>query len=193
MHGNSAAEKKKLIVVGNKPPKKEGISEEIDSFDYVLRINRMNYLGASGNKIDGLFLEANEEFKYKYNGGLNKHRIKEAGKIFMRKMWYERFTDWNLYLAPYQYNKIEIIDESFVIKETGFQRLTSAILVIGYLLNSIWKKNYQIYITCLDVEKRAETLNNDPTWNWHRGSGEPEQEYLLKQIKLNNLIRLNDE
>jgi hypothetical protein len=193
MYSSSAAKRKRLIVVGNKPPGKPGLAEEIDAFDYVVRVNRMNYLGAAGNSIDGLFLEANLQFKYKYHGGTHRQRIKEAGKIFMRTMWYERFTDWYQYLAPAQYNNIEIIDESFAVKETGFQRCTSSILLIAYLLNSIWSENYQIYITCLDVENRAETMNNDNIWSWHMGAGKIEQEYLLKQIKLSNLIRLDDE
>jgi hypothetical protein len=193
MHTGSAAKRKRLIVVGNKPPRKSGLAEEIDAFDYVVRVNRMNYLGAAGNSIDGLFLEANMQFKYKYYGGTNRQRIKEAGKIFMRTLWYERFADWSQYLAPAQYNNIEIIDESFAVNETGFRRLTSSILLIGYLLNSTWSDNYQIYMTCLDVENRVETMNNDNIWNWHMGAGKVEQEYLLKQIKLSNLIRLNDE
>jgi len=37
--------KKKLVFVGNKPPIRETLANEIDLFDYVMRINRMNYLG----------------------------------------------------------------------------------------------------------------------------------------------------
>lgn len=36
--------KKKLILVGNKPPTRKHLAEEIASFDYVMRVNRMNYL-----------------------------------------------------------------------------------------------------------------------------------------------------
>ena len=46
--------KKTLILVGNKPPYRMGLHTLIDSFDYVLRINRMNNLGATGKRIDGL-------------------------------------------------------------------------------------------------------------------------------------------
>ncbi len=34
--------KKKLILVGNKPPYRTDLNTFIDSFDYVLRISRMN-------------------------------------------------------------------------------------------------------------------------------------------------------
>lgn len=185
--------KKNLIVVGNKPPQKPGLANEIDSFDVVIRVNRMNYLGAAGNRIDCLYLEANDDFKYNYEGGANKAMIKKAKVIFMKKQWYERFDCWMQYLLPSQYNKIEFIDESITVKETGFQRLTSSILLLGHLINSSWSQEYNLHVTCLDVENRAVLIDNESTWGWHKGAGVPEQEYLLKQIKLNNLIRLHDE
>ncbi|MDO6434789.1 hypothetical protein Q4E93_29525 [Flavitalea sp. BT771] len=186
-------EKMKLILVGNKPPRRAGLSEQIDSFDFVMRVNRMNYLERSGYRINGLFLEANTTFKDQYAGGANKSKIRTAGKILMREQWYSRFQTWSQYLTPIQYSEIELIDESFAIRETGFKRLTSSILLLGHLLNSEWSKKYRIYITCLDIEKRAEIMNKDPTWAWHLGAGPVEQEYLLKHLRLHNLIRIDDE
>ena len=72
--------KKKLVFVGNKPPMRETLANEIDSFDYVMRINRMNYVGHTGNRIDGLCLEANDAFKYEFKGGENKKSIKNVGR-----------------------------------------------------------------------------------------------------------------
>lgn len=186
-------DKKRLIVVGNKPPKRAGLAAAIDSFDFVLRVNRMNHLGPTGSRIDGLFLEANEEFKERYRGGANKMRTKDAGMLLMRRIWYTRFDTWSEYITPIQYNRIEVIDDNPAIRETGFRRLTSSILLLGYLLHSKWSEDYHIHITCLDIENRAMVLDNDPTWRHHQGAGAIEQAYLLKQISTNRITRLNDE
>ena len=75
--------KKQLILVGNKPAYRTGLSALVDSFDYVLRISWMNNLGVTGNKIDGIYLEANDEFKYVFKGGENRDEIKRAKNIFI--------------------------------------------------------------------------------------------------------------
>ena len=185
--------KKKLILVGNKPPRKNGLSKEIDSFDFVLRVNRMNFLGIAGSRIDGLYLEASPVFTHQYEGGENKNKIGGAGRIFMRRHWYMHFDTWARYLTPAQYANIEVIDESSTIRETGFRRLTSSIMLLGHLLHSQWVQNYHIYITCLDVEHRARIVDNDRTWDWHKGAGEVEQEYLLNHIQSASITRLPDE
>ena len=185
--------KKKLVFVGNKPPMRETLSNEIDSFDYVMRINRMNYLGHTGNRIDGLCLEANHLFKHEFKGGENKKSIKNAGQILMRPFWYGHFSNWEEYLTEEQYKNIELIEDRFAINETGFERLTTSILLLGYLLNSHWSEEYDIYITCLDVENRALLIDNFPIWNWHKGAGLYEQRFLMDKLKNKQIFRLEDE
>lgn len=185
--------KKRLVFVGNKPPMRDGIGKEIDSFDYVMRINRMNYLGYAGNRIDGLCLEANDHFKYLCKGGENKEHIKKAGQVFIRPKWYDNFLNWNDYITKEQFNNIIVFDDKFAINETGFERLTTSILFIGYLLNSHWKDEYDIYITCLDIEKRARLIDNYPNWDYHKGAGLYEQKFLMSKIKSKEIFRLEDE
>lgn len=91
--------KKRLILVGNKTVYRTGLHVIIDSFDYVLRISRMNNLGNTGYRIDGIYLEANNVFKNIFKGGENKDDIKRARNIFMHRYWYERFQEWKLYLT----------------------------------------------------------------------------------------------
>lgn len=54
IYPNMEVIKKTLILVGNKPPYRIGLHTLIDSFDYVLRIGRMNNLGVAGRKINGI-------------------------------------------------------------------------------------------------------------------------------------------
>ena len=185
--------KKTLILVGNKPPYRIGLHTLVDSFDYVLRISRMNNLSTTGKKIDGLYLEANDTFKYIFKGGENKNKIKCVQNIFMQKLWYDRFVEWERYLTQQQYCNIEIINCETVSKIIGFERPTSAVLMLAYLLNSRWKEYYDIHITCLDVEGRAELIDHNPYWNWHKGAGVYEENYLKKLIDHGIITRVRDE
>jgi hypothetical protein len=65
--------------------------------------------------------------------------------------------------------------------------------LLGYLLNSHWSEEYDIYITCLDVENRALLIDNFPIWNWHKGAGLYEQRFLLDKLKNKQIFRLEDE
>ena len=185
--------KKSLILVGNKPPKKKSLAKKIDAFDFVVRVNRMNYLGPAGNKIDGALYEANLQMNNIYRGGEHKEEIKRVKKIFMRKHLYETFFTWPQYLTKEQYNEIENINESYAVEGTLFEKTTTSIVVLAHLLNTHWKEKYDIWITCLDVENRAWLIDNDPIWDYHKGAGVPEQEYLQEQLKKKNIFRLHDD
>lgn len=185
--------KKRLILVGNKPAYRTGLRTIVDSFDYVLRISRMNNLGAAGNRIDGIYLEANDVFKYVFKGGENKNAIKRARNIFMHRYWYEHFQEWETYLTKQQYDSVEIINHEAAIKDIGFERPTSAVLMLAYLLNSSWKDKFHIHITCLDVENRTELIDNNPLWNYHNGTGRIEEDYLKKLIQNGAITRIEDE
>ena len=52
---------KKLIVVGNKLME-QNLSDKIDKFDFVVRINRMNNYGNAGTKTDLLAVDPHNEF-----------------------------------------------------------------------------------------------------------------------------------
>lgn len=187
-------QKQRLILVGNKPPKRKNLAQIIDSFDFVVRINRMNYLGKAGNKTDGIFYEANWQFNNIYKGGEHKDQLKEIGKIFMRERWHESFfSEWHRYISREQYEHIEVINEYHAVEATKFERLTTSILMLGHLVNEDWKEKYDIHITCLDVENRAYLIDNDPNWDYHKGAGVPEQEYLMELLKQKKISRLHDD
>ena len=185
--------KKSLILVGNKPPEKKSLAKKIDAFDFVVRVNRMNYLGPAGNKIDGAFYEANWQMGHIYKGGEHKKEIKRVKKKFMRRHWHNSFDNWQEYLTPEQYREIEIINESYANEGTMVENTTSAVKVLAHLINTDWKEQYDLWITCLDIEHRAWLLENDPIWDFHKGAGEAEQEYLMEQLKRKNIHRLNDD
>ena len=66
-------------------------------------------------------------------------------------------------------------------------------MVLASVLYTPRKEKYDIWITCLDVENRAWLIDNDPIWDYHKGAGVPEQEYLQEQLKKKNIFRLHDD
>lgn len=75
--------KKTLILVGNKPPRKRSLAKKINRFDFVIRINRMNYLGKAGTKTDGIFYEANWQINNAYKGGKHLNpNSEDLGSLF---------------------------------------------------------------------------------------------------------------
>lgn len=189
----SRSTRKNLILVGNKHPSRAGLNKIIDSFDYVLRISRMNNLGAAGSKIDGIYLEANHNFKHVFKGGENKGQIKKARNIFMHENWYKNFAEWELYLAGEQYRNVEIINHNAAMDAMGHDHPTSPALALGHLLHSSWRDKYNIYITCLDVEGRAELIDNNPFWSYHKGGGTSEETYFKSLINLGIISQIEDE
>ncbi|GIM53152.1 hypothetical protein CAPN004_21820 [Capnocytophaga cynodegmi] len=187
--------KKQLILVGNKPPSRKYLSKEINSFDYVMRVNRMNYLEETAkNRLDGLFLEANVVFKNIYKGGEYRTQIKQMKHILMHKDWYEKFDEWQDYLTQEQYDNIELINPDYALKDIGFERPTSAVRLLAHLLNDKkWKDVYDISITCLDIENRKKLIDNHPNWRYHQGGGIFEENYLKNLLVTNQIRRILDE
>lgn len=185
--------KKRLILVGNKPVYRTGLHMIVDSFDYVLRVSRMNNLGDTGYRIDGIYLEANNIYKTVFEGGENKNEIQKASNIFMHRYWYEQFQEWELYLTRQQYDTVEIIDHEAAIQDIGFERPTSTVLMLAYLLNSSWNDRYHIHITGIDVANRAELIDGNPLWSYHNGAGIYEEKYLKNLIRNGVITRIEDE
>ncbi len=111
----------------------------------------------------------------------------------MHQYWYGQFKEWELYLTKQQYDSVEIINHEAAIRDIGFERPTSAVLILAYLLNSQWKDYYDIHITCLDVESRAELIDNNPLWSYHNGAGIFEENYLKNLINHGIITRIKDE
>ena len=166
--------KKKLLLVGNK----EMDYKEADSFDYVMRINRMTNYGRTGLKTNALFLEANEVFKCICTGEMLKEKINEETHILMNPYWYGQFREWNDYLTPRQYAYTELIDYPLIQEIVGCEHPTSGVTVLAHLLSSCWSEQYDIYITGFEVEDRVKMIDEDPYCMFHHGAGEAERKYL---------------
>lgn len=187
--------KKRLILVGNKPTNKDGLSNLVDSFDYVVRVNRMNNLGATGTKIDGCYIGAWPDWKYKYKGGEHRDLYKTIPHLFMIKRTWENFENYKEFITDEQYANVELLDFSICKEHIGTPRATSALRVLDCLLHSHWVDEYDISITGIDVEGRGWLFINNPTWSetGHKYAGFAEERYLKKIIEEGLVTRIPDE
>lgn len=171
--------KKTLVLVGNMPVS----SSEVDSFDYVIRLNHMSNYKETGTKTSGIYLEANSHFKATEDPPSFKDKAKGAISIFMKPYWLENFSEWAQYLTPKQYFGVELIDEEILCQIIGHPRPTSGVLILAHLLNSQWINEYDIYIIGFELKNRVRMIDKDPYWAWHHGAGEAESAYLNNCIK----------
>lgn len=179
MRSGTLIHKKKLVVVGNKP-----ISYPlVDTFDYVIRINRMTNYGDTGYRTDGLYLEANDVFKSIYTGKMLKERISEDTHIFMHPDWHKKFEEWPDFLSVQQYALTELVDYATICTLINCSNPTSGVTLLAHLLSTDWVEEYDIHIVGFELQNRVEMIDKDPYWSWHHGAGVAELSYLNRCIE----------
>lgn len=172
--------KKKLVVVGNK----DTLCPAVDTFDYVIRVNRMTNYGNTGYRTDALYLEANNTFKATYTGDKLRERITKDTHILMNPYWHRRFEEWPTYLSAQQYALTELIDYELIGRTVGCSNPTSGVALLVHLLSTEWSENYDIHIVGFELQNRANMIDNEPYWAWHHGAGEAESVYLNNCVEL---------
>lgn len=176
---------KRLILIGNGPVPRD-ISEEIDSFDYVFRINRMcNLLLTCPDRIDGLFMATYDDFKNEYKGGVFKDYFKSAKQIFMTESMKRRFREWRDYITEEQYNGIQTFNFFFPLPFHLGPAPTTTIRVLNILVNDPkWYKEYEIWIAGITVDGRAELMRTGDPWKNtnHDRYGDYEERFLKKLV-----------
>ena len=183
--------KKDLILIGNKPNIID-ISKEVDSYDFVMRVNRMQNYGLSGTKIDGLYLC----LSFEYLSLLDEHSHEltlKADKIFIEPR-HEYFLEMHLneICTKEQYDNHGLVyfsNEGFerVIPNRRYDQVpTSTFKLLDYLLNTeYWMDNYNITVSGVDIEGRGELLSNGDAWRstTHKDVGDAEGAYVLKNVE----------
>lgn len=179
--------KKRLILIGNGPIPYD-ISGEINTFDYVFRINRMcNLLLTCSDRIDGLFMGAYRDFKEDYLGGPYKDYFKKAGQIFVTPQIKSDFREWRDYISEEQWNNIKTMDLfkrnlGNIFRSNGS---TTTIRVLNELTsNPEWTDEYEIWIAGITVNGRGKLMESGAPWinTTHRFYGHKEEAFLKKLI-----------
>ena len=196
--------KKKLLLFGNKQI--DNVDKEmidiINSFDIIMRVNKMDNLTETGNRVDWWWFDyctCIEEFNAK-------NYLANVTKIM---------TNWKsiciLKLNDANYNEKSILrlffpklpDNYVLIKNKNYQNCsicernkywdinienktvpTTFIIALSHLIDE-YSDEYDIYITCTDLEGRGELYKTNPIWSnsWHCNVGQHEEDYIKLMMK----------
>lgn len=185
-------DKKKLLLIGNGPINID-ISDKVNTFDYVLRVNRMTNFPTTGNRIDGLFIGAYKDFKYDYKGGEFRDYIKTAKEIFLTQILKDKFSNWDEFLTQEQWDNVKIMSFKYNHQNIGTPFPTTTLCVLNVLTSfPEWYEKYEIWIAGITVEGREKLMAEGEAWKYtnHRFDGKKEEDFLKKLINENRIKRL---
>lgn len=186
-------DKKRLLLIGNGPIPLD-ISDKVNEFDYVLRINRMTNLTNTGKRIDGVFIGAYKDFRTIYKGGEFREYFKTAKQIFLTNNIQKKFDNWSEFLTKDQWDNVKIMDFKYNLEKVGTTHPTTTICVLNVLTSfPEWYDNYEIWICGITVEGREQLMSKGTPWakTGHRFDGKKEEDFLKKLLdegKINRLI-----
>lgn len=211
--------KKKILLFGNKHV--DNVDKEmidiINSFDIIMRINKMDNLIETGKRVDWwwfdycIFIEKYlEQFKarnYLSNVtkvmtnwtsiclfGLNNTNNVEENKLgplefFLRKLLLEllnELPDNCVIIKNENYSNCSICERNkyWDIDVKNKTIPTTFIIALSHLIDE-YSDEYDIYITCTDLEDRGELYKTNQIWSnsWHRNVGQYEEDYIKLMIK----------
>lgn len=189
----SQSYKKKLLLLGNGPIPID-ISDKVNKFDYVFRINRMTNFKTTGKRIDGLFIGVYADFLHDYKGGEFKEYFKEAKQIFLTDMLKLNFTNyWSEYITEEQWNNVKLLSYEHNYEHIQAEQITTTIRILDILTSEPeWCNNYEIWIAGITVEGRGELMKNGDAWikTLHSKYGHKEEFFLKKLLSEGKIKRL---
>lgn len=201
--------KKRLLLFGNKhinssiPPRK---INEINSFDIIMRINKMDNIIETGERVDWWWFDhciryyANKFTTRNYLKyvtkvmtnwtsisllGLNNPDSTEENKLTQLRVFFPELPDdcdviknknyWNCSIC--ERNKYWNIDTKNKTVPTTF------IIALSHLIDEYFDE-YDIYITCTDIEGRDKLYKSGGEWSgtWHYNVGQHEEDYIKLMI-----------
>lgn len=190
---------KKLIIVGNKVIDKD-ISKEVESFDMIVRLNRMNNWGNTGTRTDLLLVDPHKVFfklltqpyeKYKSAKQilLNTAHIGGVGKLLSKNI----VTLHQIKNAI----RINIVNEKkamqHIITKNGqnYINFSNFFVIVNYCIKT-YSPEYQIWITGVDIKGRGEMFKTNNIWaNIHGQAGDYEESILSKWLAEEKIHFLN--
>lgn len=211
--------KKKILLFGNKHI--DNVDKEmidiINSFDIIMRINKMDNLIETGKRVDwwwfdycifaGKYLKQFTVRNYLSNitkvmtnwtsiclFGLNNTNNEEEIKLgsiefLLRKLLLDllqELPDDCVIVKNENYSNRSICERNkyWDIDEKNKTIPTTFVIALSHLIDE-YSDEYDIYITCTDLEGRGELYKTNPIWStgWHRNVGQHEEDYIKLMIK----------
>lgn len=201
--------KKRLLLFGNKhinssiPPRK---INEINSFDVIMRINKMDNIIETGGRVDWWWFDHNIRHHFnQFNTknylktvtkcmtnwksicilGLNNKNSTEENKLEQLRVFFPELPDnCDVIKNPnYCHNSICERNKYWEINDKTKTIPTTFIIALSHIIDE-YSDEYDIYITCTDIEGRDELYKNNPIWSeyWHCNVGQHEEDYIKLMI-----------
>lgn len=189
---------KRLIIIGNKPCSGQeiingyNISDFINTFDLVFRVNKCDNYYKTGTRCDNIWFESNSHFMdvFKDTDKINSIlKNVSSGNIYCHECWYNNCVN---FISKYGFKSL--IDKIIKISGDDFKNKISipnncvSTLRFIYLILYLEKyKDYDIYIICFDLYRNKSTQYLNSTWH----NKNLDQNYISKLL-LNDRIYFID-
>ena len=181
--------KKRMILVGNKVIDKD-ISDEIEQFDFIVRLNRMNNWGMTGTRTDILLVDANKQFFQLVQKPFSKFRM--AKKLWINKPPFDgkilvKLLQRGIFSID-QIKNSEKINIWEYREKSGY--FFTNFCVLTQMLVEKFKDKYDIWITNADIIGRGNLLSTDSRWKGGHDLAGIKEERILTNMIINEEIHL---
>lgn len=209
--------KPKILIIGNKEidfPISDEKLNFINSFDIIVRVNRMNNFEATGQRVDWWWLDHNIR-KYAFDSeyvadvkrimlnastvhifGLHPSKNDALDIIKLKEMFPNLSYNCEIVKNP-NYHNCNICERNkyWVVSPELKTIPTTFIICVSHIVDE-YADTHDIYFTCTDLEGRGELYKTNPIWSnqWHANVGEYEEDYLKMLIATDKIkyLDLND-
>lgn len=198
--------KPKILIIGNKEvdfPISDEKLKFINSFDIIVRVNRMNNFFETGQRVDWWWLDHNIK-KFKFDSkivtevkriilnaatvrvfGLSETKNDELDIVKLKKLFPNLQYNCEIIKNP-NYDNCNICERNkyWVVSKELKTIPTTFIICVSHIVDE-YADTYDIYFTCTDLEGRSELYKTNKNWStsWHRNVGKYEEDYLKLMIK----------
>lgn len=203
--------KKKLLLFGNKHiynVEKEMI-DIINSFDIIMRVNKMDNLIETGKRVDWWWFDyciCNKKYMNQFKAGnylsnitkimtnwtsicalkLFNSNNSEENKLGLLKLFFPKLPNNCVVIKNKNYYNCSICERNKYWNIDAKNRTipTTFVIALSHLIDE-YSDEYDIYITCTDLEGRDKLYKTNPIWStsWHRNVGQYEEDYIKLMIK----------
>ena len=184
---------KKLILVGNKQIDVD-ISKEVEQFDVVVRLNRMNNWENTGKRTDILLVDPHPVF-FKMIDGQDCLKYQTARKLLFNKVYNKpkvivKLLKQNVFTLDQLQNK-DVFDiykykHTILKPEDGNVDFSNFFALLNYVIQK-YSSNYEIWITGIDVYERSSFFATNESYknSRHLTAG------IVEETRMKNMIEHN--
>lgn len=185
--GEDMRNKPRLIVIGNKIIDKD-ISNKVESFDFIVRFNRMSNWGMTGTRTDLLLVDPHKNFfkllEKPYDKYLGAKQLL-VNTNFTNAKTIAKMLSMGLFsieqLSKSKKLHVQNYEKSLPESDNGKIKLTNFYLMVKWVIEK-YSKDYEIWVTGADIGGREKFLATEQGYEGHRLAASVEEIELAKML-----------